>query len=161
LSSHADSLENRSRLGRGPYWQELHIGAKLKTFSRTVTETDLVNFISCTGMLEHTFIDATHRGAMAGRVIPAALTFGFIEGLLFQSLIQGVGLALLELAIHPKLPVCVGDTIWAVVEVMNSRPTSKNNRAVVTCQVTVLNQRDEAVLIYEVTRLQAGDPAKA
>jgi 3-hydroxybutyryl-CoA dehydratase len=147
--------------GRGPYWQDLKVGAKIKTFSRTVTEPDLINFISCTGMLEHTFIDATHRGAMSGRVVPAALTFGFIEGMLFQTLIQGVGLALLELAIHPKSPVCVGDTIWAVVETTHVRPTSKNNRAVVASQVTVLNQREETVLIYEVTRLQAGDPARA
>ncbi len=137
------------------------MGAKIKTFSRTVTEADFVNFISCTGMLEHTFIDTTLHGAMSGRAVPAALTFGFIEGLLFQTLIQGVGLALLELVIHPKSPVCVGDTIWAIVEITHVRPTSKKNRAVVASQVTVLNQRDETVLIYEVTRLQAGDPAKA
>jgi 3-hydroxybutyryl-CoA dehydratase len=160
LSSTSSTYEGIPQAGRGPYWQELHVGAKIKTFSRTVTEADLVNFISCTGMLEHTFIDATHRGAMSGRVVPAALTVSFIEGLLFQTLIQGVGLALLELAVHPKSPVCVGDTIWAVVETTNVRPTSKNNRAVVASQVTVLNQREESVLIYEVTRLQAGDPAK-
>jgi 3-hydroxybutyryl-CoA dehydratase len=161
LSSTSVTFEDIPQAGRGLYWQDLRVGGKIKTFARTVTETDLVNFISCTGMLEHTFIDATHRGAMPGRVVPAALTFGFIEGLLFQTLIQGVGLALLELAIHPKLPVCVGDTIWAVVETTNARPTSKNNRAVVTSQVTVLNQRGETILVYEVTRLQAGDPAKA
>lgn len=160
MSSSSGAYEGIPRAGRGPYWQELQVGAKIKTFSRTVTEADLVNFISCTGMLEHTFIDATHRGVMSGRVVPAALTFGFIEGLLFQTLIQGVGLALLELAIHPKSPVCVGDTIWAVIETINVRPTSKHNRAVVASQVTVVNQRDETVLIYEVTRLQAGDPAK-
>jgi acyl dehydratase len=161
LSSTSSASDGIPQAGRGPYWQDLQVGAKIKTFARTVTEADLVNFISCTGMLEHTFIDSTHRGAMSGRVVPAALTFGFIEGLLFQTLIQGVGLALLELAIHPKSPVCVGDTIQAVVETTNLRPTSKNNRAVVTSQVTVLNQRDETVLIYEVTRLQAGDPARA
>jgi 3-hydroxybutyryl-CoA dehydratase len=161
LSSNSSTYEGIPQAGRGPYWQELQVGAKIKTFGRTVTEADLVNFISCTGMLEHTFIDATHRGVMSGRVVPAALTFGFIEGLLFQTLIQGVGLALLELAIHPKSPVCVGDTIWAIVETTNVRPTSKNNRAVVTSQVTVLNQRDESVLIYEVTRLLEGDPAKS
>ena len=152
--------EDVPQSGRGPYWQDLRVGAKIKTFRRTVTETDLVNFVSCTGMLENTFIDVTHRGAMTGRVVPAALTFGFVEGLLFQTLIQGVGLALLELSIHPKAPVCVGDTVWAIVETTAVRPTSQHNRAVVSSNVTVLNQRDETVLIYEVTRLQAGDPAR-
>lgn len=160
MSSTSRIHQDVPQSGRGPYWQDLHIGTKIKTFRRTVTETDLINFISCTGMLENTFIDTTHRGAMTGRVVPAALTFGFIEGLLFQTLIQGVGLALLEIAIHPKAPVCVGDTIWAIVETTHVRPTSKNNRAVVTSQVTVLNQVDDTVLIYEVTRLQAGDPAR-
>ncbi len=40
------------QMGQGPYWQELVVGDRFRTFRRTVTETDLVNFISCTGMLE-------------------------------------------------------------------------------------------------------------
>jgi hypothetical protein len=47
------------------------------------------------------------------------------------------------------------------VETVDIRATSKNNRAIVTSVVTVLNQNDETVLTYEVTRMQAGDPAKA
>jgi len=65
LSSTSSTYEGIPQAGRGPYWQELQVGAKIKTFGRTVTEADLVNFISCTGMLEHTFIDATHRGVMS------------------------------------------------------------------------------------------------
>ena len=38
-------------LGHGFFWQDLEVGQKFQTFNRTVTETDLVNFISCTGML--------------------------------------------------------------------------------------------------------------
>jgi 3-hydroxybutyryl-CoA dehydratase len=147
--------------GRGPYWQDLKVGGKVKTFRRTLTETDLVNFISCTGMLETLFVDVTYTGAIPGRVVPAALTFSIIEGMIFQTVIQGVGLALLDLAIHPKMPVRVGDTLRGIIEISNIRPTSKNNRAIVTSQVTVLNQNDETVLTYEVTRMQAGDPARA
>ena len=147
--------------GRGPYWQDLKVGGKVKTFRRTLTETDLVNFISCTGMLETLFVDVTYTGAIAGRVVPAALTFSLIEGMIFQTVIQGVGLALLDVAIHPKMPVRVGDTIRGIVEIASIRPTSKNNRAIVTSHVTVLNQNDETVLTYEVTRMQAGNPARA
>jgi len=147
--------------GRGAYWQDLKVGGKVKTFRRTITETDLVNFISCTGMLETLFVDTTYQGAISGRPVPAALTFSLIEGLIFQTVIQGVGLALLDVSIHPKLPVRVGDTIRAVVETAKLRPTSKGNRAIVTSHVAVLNQNDEIVLTYEVTRMQAGDPAKA
>ena len=47
-------------LGHGFYWQELKVGQRMRTLRRTLTETDLVNFISVTGMLEAIFIDKTH-----------------------------------------------------------------------------------------------------
>ena len=146
-------------LGQGFYWQDLKVGQKFRTYRRTITETDLVNFISVTGMLEAIFIDAEYSGtagAIKGRVVPAALTYGLIEGLLFQSMIQGTGLASLELHQKALKPVFVGDSVWATVEVTAIRPTSKDNRAIVSSRVEVFNQRDEAVLTYDVTRMLAG-----
>jgi 3-hydroxybutyryl-CoA dehydratase len=146
-------------LGQGFYWQDLQAGQKFRTYRRTITETDLVNFISVTGMLEAIFIDAHYSagaGAIKGRVVPAALTYGLIEGLLFQSMIQGTGLASLELHKKALKPVFVGDSVWATVEVTAIRPTSKENRAIVSSRVEVFNQRDEAVLTYDVTRMLAG-----
>jgi acyl dehydratase len=145
------------RLGQGAYWQDLAVGQRFQTLRRTVTETDLINFISVTGMLEAIFIDATFEGAaMAGRAVPAALTQGLIEGLLFQTMIQGTGLALLELSLRAHKPVLVGDTIWALVTVTGIKPTSKNNRAVIDSKVEVFNMRSELVLSYDVKRLLAG-----
>ncbi|WP_164124510.1 MaoC family dehydratase, partial [Stenotrophomonas maltophilia] len=70
-----------------------------KTFRRTITETDLVNFIGVTGMVEAIFIDADYEhGAIRGRPVPAALTYAIIEGFILQTMIQGTGLAMLELA---------------------------------------------------------------
>lgn len=146
-------------LGQGLHWQDLAVGQRFRTFRRTITETDLVNFVSVTGMLEPLFIDTTHQGAMAGRPVPAALTYAIIEGFLLRSLVQGVGLALLEMSQRAHAPVNVGDTIRATVEITDIRPTSKGGRAVVASAVTVRNQRDEVVLTYEVKRLQAGRPA--
>jgi acyl dehydratase len=145
--------------GRGKYWQELQVGEKVRTYRRTITETDLVNFISVTGMLEVIFIDTTHAGAVAGRMVPAALTYGMIEGFIFQALIQGVGLALLSVSIEAKAPVFVGDTIWATVETVGIKPTSKGNRAIIDSAVTVYNQTETVVLTYDVRRMLAGDPS--
>ena len=145
--------------GRGKYWQELQVGEKVRTYRRTITETDLVNFISVTGMLEVIFIDTTYPGAVAGRIVPAVLTYGMIEGFIFQSQIQGVGLALLRVAIEARAPACVGDTIWATVETVGIKPTSKGNRAIVDSAVTVYNQADTVILTYSVRRMLAGDPA--
>lgn len=147
------------QLGQGYYWQDLAVGQKFKTYRRTVTEADLVGFINCTGMLEVIFTDAEYsatHGAVNGRIVPGALTYGLIEGLLFQTMLQGTGLAMLEASMKALAPVFVDDAIHAVVEVTGIKPTSKNGRAVLTSQVKVYNQRDEAVLAYDISRLVAG-----
>jgi 3-hydroxybutyryl-CoA dehydratase len=145
------------RLGQGVYWQDIAVGQRFQTLRRTITETDLINFISVTGMLEAIFIDAEFEGAaMKGRAVPASLTQGLIEGLLFQTMIQGTGLALLELSMRAHKPVLVGDTIWALVTVTGIKPTSKSNRAVIDSKVEVFNARSELVLSYDVKRLLAG-----
>ncbi len=147
-------------VGRGAYWQDLAVGQRFQTLRRTVTETDLVNFISVTGMLEAIFIDAHYEhGAMKGRPVPALLTMGLIEGLLFQSLIQGTGLALLETSVKAIKPVEVGDSVSGTVEIQEIVPTSKGNRAVVTSDVEIVNQDGLLVLTYRVKRLLAGRPA--
>jgi acyl dehydratase len=146
-------------LGQGFFWQDLQAGQRFQTLRRTVTETDLVNFISVTGMLEAIFIDANYpHGAMKGRPVPAALTYSIIEGFILQTMIQNTGLAMLEMSQKVHGPVQVNDTIYATVEVTNVRPTSKSGRAVVTSNIEVLNQRDEKVLTYTATRLLAGRP---
>ncbi|MFC4277803.1 MaoC family dehydratase [Achromobacter aloeverae] len=146
-------------LGQGYYWQDLKEGQRFHTFRRTVTETDIVNFISVTGMLEAIFIDTTYaHGAIRGRPAPGGLTYGLIEGMLMQTMCQGTGLALLE--VHKKMlgPVVAGDTIWAEVEVTGVRPTSRQNRAVVTSAITVRKQDGTAVMEYTAVRLLAGRP---
>lgn len=145
------------RLGQGYVWQDLAVGQRLRTFARTVTETDLVNFIGVTGMLEAIFIEDGYEGAaMAGRPVPGALTYALIEGFILQTMIQGTGLAMLEL--HQKIlaPVLVGDTIEAQIEVTGIRPTSKSGRAVVDSRIDVFNQRGVLVMTYTATRLLAG-----
>ena len=155
--ANADQLNNIARMGQGVYWQDIAVGQQWRTFRRTITEADLVGFINVTGMLEAIFIDAEFdEGAIKGRPVPGALTYTLIEGFILQSMIQGTGLAMLEL--HQKIlgPVIVGDTIQALVEVTDIRPTSKHNRAVVTSKITVYNQRREVVMEYTAVRLLAG-----
>ena len=153
------SASRPTLLGQGFFWQDLTVGQVFRTFRRTVTETDLVNFISCTGMLEAIFIEEGYEGgAIQGRPVPGALTYTLIEGFILQTMIQGTGLAMLELVQKIQRPVVVGDTIHAEVEVTAVRPTSTRNRAVVTSDIRVFNQRGELVMTYTATRLLAGRP---
>jgi acyl dehydratase len=146
-------------LGLGFTWEQLSAGQRFRTLNRTVTETDLVMFTGVTGMLEVIFTDQTfgaERGAVQGRFVPAALTYSLIEGLLCQSMIQGTGLAMLELKQKIVAPVRVGDTVHAEIEVTSVRPTSKGNRGIVVSRIEVKNQRDDVVMTYEATRMLAG-----
>lgn len=146
-------------LGQGFYWQELEIGQRFQTFRRTITETDIVNFISVTGMLETIFIDTTfEQGAIKGRPAPGALTYGIIEGFVMQAMVQGTGLALLEVHKKALAPVVAGDTVWAEIEITDIRPTSKLNRAVVTSRIDVKNQHGTDVMTYTAVRMLAGKP---
>lgn len=148
-----------TRIGQGFYWQDLTVGQVFETFRRTITEADLVQFIGCTGMLESIFIEAGYAGgAIEGRPVPGALTYCLIEGFILQSMIQGTGLAMLELQQKIHAPVRVGDTIGARITVTAVRPTSKNNRAVVTSEISVQNQHATCVMTYTATRLLAGRP---
>jgi len=150
-------------LGLGFTWEELSPGQRFRTLNRTVTETDLVLFTGVTGMLETIFTDRTFAaekgGAIQGQFVPAALTYSLIEGLLCQSMIQGTGLAMLELNKRILAPVRVGDTVPGEIEITSVRPTSKGNRGIVVSRIDVKNQKGEVVITYEATRMLAGRSA--
>ena len=149
-------------LGLGFTWEQLSAGQRFRTLNRTITETDLVLFTGVTGMLETIFTDRTfgeEKGAIQGQFVPAVLTYSLIEGLLCQSMIQGTGLAMLELKKQVLAPVRVGDTVHGEIEVVSVRPTSKGNRGIVVSRIDVKNQHDEVVMTYEATRMLAGRSA--
>ena len=56
-----DSIDKPRLLGQGFHWQNISTGQRFQTFRRTITETDLVNFISFTGILESIFIEDAAR----------------------------------------------------------------------------------------------------
>ena len=76
-----------------------------------------------------------------------------------QTMIQGTGLAMLELTQKIHAPVRVGDTIHALIEVTGVRPTSTGGRAIVDSTIHVFNQRDEEVMTYTARRMLAGQNA--
>jgi 3-hydroxybutyryl-CoA dehydratase len=146
-------------LGLGFTWEQLSVGQRFRTLNRTITEADLMMFIGTTGMVEVIFTDHTFgagRGAIQGRFVPAALTYSLIEGLLCQSMIQGTGLAMLEMSKKVLKPVRVGDTVHGEVEITSVRPTSKGGRGIMASKVNIKNQDGEVVIAYEATRMLAG-----
>lgn len=145
-------------VGYGLTWEDYTVGERYKTLGRTITEADIINFIGVTGMNEVLFTDHTFTigVAAAGRAAPAALTYSLIEGIICQYLIQGTGLAMLELQKRILAPVVVGDTVYAEIEVLSVRKTSKGNRGIVKTRNDIVNQRGDVVITYEATRMVAG-----
>ena len=152
-------METIQPLGQGLTWQDMALGNRYRTFGRTITETDLVNFISCTGMLELLFTNEVYRqteSAIKGRLVPGALVFSMAEGLTIAGTIQGTGMAFLGMDLEIKAPTFAGDTIHVDIEVIEQRASSKPGRGLVRTRNTVVNQRGEAVLIYTPVRMMKG-----
>src|SRR4051794_13021728 len=144
---------------QGKTWEEMEVGSSFRTARRTVTETDLVNFVTLFGFNEPLFWDARHAATAgyAGRLVPGALTYCMAEGLVLQThVLHGTGLAFMAMQLDIRKPVFVGDTLSAVVEVLESRPASSGARGVVSSRVSVRNQDDVEVLVYEPVRLIRG-----
>jgi acyl dehydratase len=146
-------------LAQGQTWEEMTVGSVFRTAARTITETDLVTFITWSGFTEALFLDASHAagGGYTGRLVPGALVYCLGEGLVIQTnVLNGTGLAFMSMDLTIKRPAYVGDTIHVVVEVTQARAASTGQRGVVTTQNTVRNQRGEDLLIYTPVRLIRG-----
>jgi acyl dehydratase len=144
-------------LGLGLFYEDLPVGRTFRTIGRTVTETDIINFVTCTGMTEVLFTDFEFQAAesdIKGRVAPGALVFSFIEGLLVQATMQHTGFAFLDMQLAVKRPTVAGDTIHAEVEVIEARRSqSRPSRGIVRTRNTVLNQHGEVVMTYTPARM--------
>ena len=144
-------------LGTGPFWDDLSVGDRFRTVGRTLTETDLVNFVNLSWLTEELFTNTAERKnmAIAGRVVPAALVYACAEGLLLP-MIQGTGLAFLNATLDVKGPTFVGDTIHVECRVSEVRETSKGKRGLVRTENRVINQKGETVLAYNPLRMMRG-----
>ncbi|MBV9380342.1 MAG: MaoC family dehydratase N-terminal domain-containing protein [Streptosporangiaceae bacterium] len=146
-------------LAQGQAWEEMTVGSAFRTAARTITETDLISFVTWAGFTEALFMDASHAagGGYTGRLVPGALVYCLGEGLVLQTnVLNGTGLAFMSMDLTIKRPAYVGDTIHVVVEVTVARAASTGQRGVVTTRNTVRNQRGEDVLVYTPVRLIRG-----
>jgi acyl dehydratase len=142
---------------RGLTFEETTVGTTFRTLGRTVSETDIVNFVNLCGFIEPLFMDMEYvarESVFGGRAAPGALTFALAEGLVLQTgAIQGTGMAFLGGDLRIAGPVLQGDTIQVEVEVVDKRETKKPDRGIVTYQHRVRNQRGELVLEARVQRM--------
>ena len=141
----------------GTYWDDYKVGARYTTLARTISETDIVNFVNLGGFTEPLFMDMEYvkkQSLFGRRAAPGALTLTFSEGLVMQTgLIHGVGMAWLGGEVKVTAPVLEGDTIHVEIEIADKRETKKPDRGIVTYKHKVLNQRDEVVMELTLQRM--------
>ena len=120
------TVDQMETVGLGKYFEDLPLGLKFRTIGRTVTESDIINVINATGMLEVLFTNTEYlknESVIKGRLVPAILVLGFAEGQLMQTVLQKTGLAFLDMEMKVHGPTFAGDTIHVEVEVMASGPS--------------------------------------
>ena len=144
-------------ISQGVFFDEYTVGTQYQTLARTVSETDIVNFVNLGGFVEPLFMDMEYvaRDSVFGRrAAPGAMTFALSEGLVMQTgLIHGTGMAWLGGEVKVTAPVLAGDTIRVEVEIADKRETKKPDRGIVTYRHRVLNQRGEVVMEMTLRRM--------
>jgi acyl dehydratase len=131
---------------------------------RTVTEGDIVNFVTFGGIFEELFINehfARERSLFKGRAAPGLLALILAEGLYTLTGRTHHGRALLGLdELRLTAPVVAGDTIHAEVTVLEARPSgSRPGFGVLTLNHSVLNHEGVEVMRYRTVRLLESRPA--
>jgi acyl dehydratase len=131
------------------YFEDLEVGFRFETPSRTVTEADLVAFAGISGDFNPLHTDAAFAaGTIYGeRIAHGALVLSFATGLRQRvGLFDGTLIGLLEIrSWRFNAPVRIGDTIRARNEVTELRPASTPDRGVMVQRIEVVNQGDEVV----------------
>ena len=145
-------------------FEGFRVGDRYRTLARTVSEFEILQFVTLAGFTEPLFMDLEYirrESVFKSRVAPGVLTFALAEGLVLQTgILHGTGLALLHYDVKVVAPVLAGDTITVDVEVVDTRETRKPDRGVVTFRHRVVNQRDEAVMEATISRMVKRGPAR-
>lgn len=144
-------------VGVGFYYEELSVGRVYRTTGRTITESDLINYINCLGLVEVLFTNAEFReneSDIKGRLVPAMLAYGMVEGLLIQATMQHTALAFLHMELDIKAPIYVGDTIHGEVEIIEARLSkSRPGRGLVRSRINIVKQDGSVVISYTPLRM--------
>lgn len=138
---------------QGKYFEDFEIGYAFTTGTRTITNTDIVNFACLSGDFNEVHSDWEYcKDTPFGEPIAhGPLIYAICGGLQYASGInKGTALALLGISDWKMLaPVKHGDTIRMESEVVDRKASRKPDRGSVTFHRKVFNQRDE--LVQEMT----------
>ena len=123
-------------------YEDIKVGEKA-SFTKTVTEADVVVFAGITGDFNpvHINVEYAKKSFFKERIAHGILTAGFISAALGTEL-PGPNSIYLKQDLSFTAPVKLGDTVTATVEVTAKRDDKK----LITLSTIVTNQRGEVVV---------------
>jgi acyl dehydratase len=127
----------------GRTFDEFRAGDSFVTPRRTITEADIVSFAGLTGDWNPVHSDEVFASAsgFAGRIAHGPMMIGIAFGLAARlDLVDGTVIALLSVEWGFHAPVRPGDTVHAVFDVVETKPSSKPDRGVVVFGIKIVNQ---------------------
>ena len=132
---------------KGKSIEEMEMGEKA-SFTKTITETDVVNYAGVTGDFNPAHINEEYANdtMFEGRIAHGMLGAGLISTVLGTKL-PGPGAIYVKQELEFRAPVKLSDTITAEVEVIEKN--EEKNRVVMKTICT--NQKDKAVIKGQAT----------
>lgn len=125
--------------------EQLRLGDTFTTAGRTVTEADIVSFVTQTGELHPIHIDAEWAASsvFGERVAPGALTLSYGIGLVRLNPERAIALRGITDVVFTR-PVRIGDTLTVEGKVISATP-SDPGASIVTLTLSILNQHRQIV----------------
>jgi acyl dehydratase len=133
----------------GLTFEQFNLDAVFKSQSRTVTETDVVNFAGLSGDFNplHTDAEFGKTTPFGERIAHGMLIAAMATGMSnWTGVFEGTTIALMEQLIQYRGAVKFGDTIHLELKVIEKKETSKSDRGVVIFETHVCNQDGKAVI---------------
>jgi len=123
-------------------FDELQVGQVFRSGGRTVTETDVVNFCALTGnWIEiHSNVHYASKTRFGKRLVQGSLTYSIVTGLIQFGLGIQANYGIDNMRF--RSPVYIGDTIYAVCEVIDKK-VKDDNYGVIKFLMKAVNQKGE------------------
>jgi acyl dehydratase len=142
------SPETTRRLTRplGLHFEEFQVGDSVTSATRTITESDVVNFAALSGdwNLIHTDAEYSKSHMFGQRVAHGLLILSIASGLAVRlGFLEGTTLAFRSVDWKMQRPVVIGDTIHVRITVEACKAMARLGGGLVDFKVEVLNQKDE------------------
>lgn len=146
---------------RGLWYEEFEVGQRIITPGRTITESDIVSFAGVSGDYTqiHTDAEFSSKTPFGKRVAHGLLGLSIASGLATRTgVLEGTVIAFRELTWKFSLPIYIGDTIHAELNIMETKPVPRLKGGSLLIEISVKNQRDEVVMKGTWTVLVASKP---